>query len=146
MPAGTRGIAPVRAALSWTPVLAHAGNSRVTVFYVADKQSEAAYVLEWDLWREAGVSDCCRGQHLYSMSREGKAGGCRARSWYAGHGGAADVLGWPAAHITLPACLRTLDRPAALEASLKRAPSTSPRSGWVHPPPPPGPGTSDVPE
>ncbi len=27
--AGVRGIAPVRAALSWTPVLAHAGSCRV---------------------------------------------------------------------------------------------------------------------
>lgn len=54
--AGVRGIAPVRAALSWTPVLAHAGSSRVNVFYIADSQTSAAYLVEWDMWREAGVS------------------------------------------------------------------------------------------
>ncbi|KAI3438700.1 hypothetical protein D9Q98_001120 [Chlorella vulgaris] len=53
--AGVRGIAPVRAALSWTPVLAHAGSSRVNVFYIADSQTSAAYLVEWDMWREAGV-------------------------------------------------------------------------------------------
>lgn len=53
--AGPRGIAPVRAALSWTPVLAHAGSCRVAVFYVAGSQASAAYLLEWDTWREAGV-------------------------------------------------------------------------------------------
>ena len=56
---GVRGIAPVRAALSWTPVLAHAGSSRVAVFYVADSQPSAAYLVEWDTWREAGVSVWC---------------------------------------------------------------------------------------
>ncbi|KAL4437987.1 hypothetical protein ABPG77_004208 [Micractinium sp. CCAP 211/92] len=53
--AGPRGVAPVRAALSWTPVLAHAGSCRVAVFYVAGSQSSAAYLLEWDNWREAGA-------------------------------------------------------------------------------------------
>lgn len=53
--AGPRGIAPVRAALSWTPVLAHAGSCRVAVFYVAGSQASAAYLLEWDTWREAGA-------------------------------------------------------------------------------------------
>lgn len=57
--AGTRGIAPVRAALSWTPVLAHAGSSAVSVFYVASSQASAAYLKEWDSWREAGVSERC---------------------------------------------------------------------------------------
>ena len=54
--AGSRGIAPVRAALSWTPVLAHASNSCVALYYVADSPSSAAYLVEWDTWREAGVS------------------------------------------------------------------------------------------
>jgi hypothetical protein len=57
--AGVRGIAPVRAALSWTPVLAHAGSSRVAVFYLADSPPSAAYLAEWDDWREAGVSRRC---------------------------------------------------------------------------------------
>lgn len=59
--AGVRGIAPVRAALSWTPVLAHAGSSRVAVFYLADSPPSAAYLAEWDDWREAGVSAACVG-------------------------------------------------------------------------------------
>lgn len=45
----------MRAALSWTPVLAHAGSSRVSVFQLAPSQAAAAYLLEWDTWREAGV-------------------------------------------------------------------------------------------
>jgi hypothetical protein len=58
--AGVRGIAPVRAALAWTPVLAHAGSCHVSVFYVADSPPAAAYLSEWDTWREAGVRSCCR--------------------------------------------------------------------------------------
>lgn len=54
--AGVRGIAPVRAALAWTPVLAHAGSCHVAVFYVADSPPAAAYLSEWDTWREAGVA------------------------------------------------------------------------------------------
>ena len=57
--AGVRGIAPVRAALAWTPVLAHAGSCHVAVFYVADSPPAAAYLSEWDTWREAGVRSCC---------------------------------------------------------------------------------------
>lgn len=53
---GCHGIAPVRAALSWTPVLAHATAHKVAVFYVAENRAAAAYLVEWDQWREAGVS------------------------------------------------------------------------------------------
>lgn len=53
--AGPRGVAPVRAALSWTPVLAHATAHRVSLFYLADSPASAAYLVEWDGWRDAGV-------------------------------------------------------------------------------------------
>jgi hypothetical protein len=52
---GSRGIAPLRAALAWTPVLAHATSFPVNIVYAAESQSSAAYLLEWDSWREAGV-------------------------------------------------------------------------------------------
>lgn len=35
---------------------AHATAHRVALFYVAESQSSAAYLVEWDAWREAGVS------------------------------------------------------------------------------------------
>jgi hypothetical protein len=53
---GSRGIAPLRAALSWTPILAHATAHPINLVYAAESQSSAAYLLEWDSWRDAGVS------------------------------------------------------------------------------------------
>ncbi len=47
---------PLRAALEWTPVQAHATANPVTLFYVAQGQQSAAYLADWDQWREAGVS------------------------------------------------------------------------------------------
>ena len=65
---GSRGIAPLRAALSWTPVLAHATAHPCNLIYAADSQASAAYLLEWDAWREAGV-----GVHpLYVDTTNGK--------------------------------------------------------------------------
>ena len=52
---GNKGIAPVRSALNWTPVLAHATMHPCTLVYAAHSQTSAAYLLEWDAWREAGV-------------------------------------------------------------------------------------------
>lgn len=52
---GCKGIAPLRACLAWTPVLAHATEHSVDLFYVAESPASAAYLLEWDEWREAGV-------------------------------------------------------------------------------------------
>ncbi len=52
---GSRGIAPLRAALAWTPVLAHATQHSINLVYAAESQSSAAYLLEWDSWRDAGV-------------------------------------------------------------------------------------------
>lgn len=55
---GSRGVAPVRAALNWTPVLAHASTHPCSVFYAMNGCSSLAsapYLVEWDAWREAGV-------------------------------------------------------------------------------------------
>lgn len=55
---GTRGIVPMRAVLGWTPVLAHATAHKITCFYVAPAPAKAAFLTEWDSWREAGVTFC----------------------------------------------------------------------------------------
>ena len=55
---------PLRAALEWTPVQAHATANPVTLFYVAQGQQSAAYLADWDRWREAGVSHA--GSSLFS--------------------------------------------------------------------------------
>mmetsp|Transcript_6826 Transcript_6826/g.7813 ORF Transcript_6826/g.7813 Transcript_6826/m.7813 type:complete len:386 (-) Transcript_6826:371-1528(-) len=52
---GSRGIAALHSALSWTPVMAHAGTNKVTLFYECDSVSSAAYLAEWDMWRDAGI-------------------------------------------------------------------------------------------
>ncbi len=61
---GARGMGPLRAALEWTPVQAHATANPVTLFYVAQGQQSAAYLADWDQWREAGVSYA--GSSLFS--------------------------------------------------------------------------------
>jgi len=53
---GCRGMAPLRACLSWTPVLAHASAHSVSLFHVAESPSAAAYLVDWDGWRDAGVN------------------------------------------------------------------------------------------
>lgn len=45
--AGCRGIAPLRAALEWTPVQAHATAHRVSLVYVAPSALSAAYLKDW---------------------------------------------------------------------------------------------------
>ncbi|KAG2429604.1 hypothetical protein HXX76_010837 [Chlamydomonas incerta] len=53
---GTRGMAALRSALNWQPVLAHASSGRsVAALYVAHSAGRAAFVTEWDSWREAGM-------------------------------------------------------------------------------------------
>lgn len=52
---GNGGIAPVRSALAWAPVLAHASAHSVTLYCVAESLSSVAYLVEWDAWRSAGV-------------------------------------------------------------------------------------------
>ncbi len=55
---GLKGIAAIRAVLNWAPVQAHATSHRVTAYYVTKSPSSAAFLSEWDQWREAGVSAC----------------------------------------------------------------------------------------
>jgi hypothetical protein len=52
---GLKGAALMRAALSWTPVQAHATAAGVCAYYVDSSPARAAFVAEWDAWREAGV-------------------------------------------------------------------------------------------
>ncbi|DBB01404.1 TPA: hypothetical protein ACH3X1_000070 [Trebouxia sp. C0004] len=66
---GARGMGPLRAALEWTPVQAHATANPVTLFYVAQGQQSAAYLADWDQWREAGV----RVQPVYIPELQGEA-------------------------------------------------------------------------
>ena len=54
---GARGMGPLRAALEWTPVQAHATANPVTLYYITQSQQSAAYLADWDQWRNAGVSD-----------------------------------------------------------------------------------------
>ena len=43
---------------------AYATAHRVAVYYVAESQANAAYLLEWDAWRDAGVRLLhCRRQY-----------------------------------------------------------------------------------
>ena len=52
---GPRGIAPLRAVLEWTPVQAHATAHQVTLLYACQSAASAAFIKDWDSWREAGV-------------------------------------------------------------------------------------------
>ncbi|KAL4519526.1 hypothetical protein Ndes2526B_g01885 [Nannochloris sp. 'desiccata'] len=70
---GSRGIAPLRAALAWTPVLAHATQHPINLVYAAESQSSAAYLLEWDSWREAGVG--VHPIYVGDITRNGNASG-----------------------------------------------------------------------
>lgn len=64
---GARGMGPLRAALEWTPVQAHATANPITLFYIAPCQQNAAYLADWDQWREAGVSHALHQQHTWQM-------------------------------------------------------------------------------
>jgi hypothetical protein len=52
---GTEGIAAIRSALEWTPVQAHATEHHVALVYLCKNRGSAAYLKDWDVWREAGV-------------------------------------------------------------------------------------------
>ena len=69
---GARGMGPLRAALEWTPVQAHATANPVSLFYMTQCQQSAAYLADWDQWREAGVK-CLKQiwQHLLVFSSHG---------------------------------------------------------------------------
>ncbi|KAL3136385.1 hypothetical protein ABBQ38_005642 [Trebouxia sp. C0009 RCD-2024] len=66
---GARGMGPLRAALEWTPVQAHATANPVTLFYITQCQQSAAYLADWDQWREAGVNV----QPVYVPGLQGEA-------------------------------------------------------------------------
>lgn len=68
---GTRGLVPARAVLNWAPVQAHATAHHVTCYYLSTSPQGAAFISEWDVWREAGV----RFQPLYCGEGNGTNGG-----------------------------------------------------------------------
>eukprot|EP00193_Tetraselmis_chui_P008277 CAMPEP_0177767002 /NCGR_PEP_ID=MMETSP0491_2-20121128/8835_1 /TAXON_ID=63592 /ORGANISM="Tetraselmis chuii, Strain PLY429" /LENGTH=366 /DNA_ID=CAMNT_0019283473 /DNA_START=216 /DNA_END=1316 /DNA_ORIENTATION=+ len=53
---GTEGIAAIRSALEWTPVQAHATEHHVALVYLCKNRGSAAYLKDWDVWREAGIT------------------------------------------------------------------------------------------
>ncbi|KAK9862207.1 hypothetical protein WJX84_008668 [Apatococcus fuscideae] len=52
---GASGIAPLRAVMDWAPVQAHASSGQVALVYLAPSPTAAAYLSEWDHWREMGA-------------------------------------------------------------------------------------------
>jgi hypothetical protein len=86
---GVRGIASARSALNWAPVLAHASANRVTCYYVTESPQMAAFLPEWDTWREAGIMF----QPLYTSSLKqggmgvGEGGSNGSSSSSSGQGG-----------------------------------------------------------
>lgn len=68
--AGSKGIAPLRSVLEWTPVQAHATAHRVTLLYACASATSAAFIKDWDSWREAGVN-----QHPHQIARMAIIGG-----------------------------------------------------------------------
>lgn len=56
--AGSRGMGSLRALLEWTPVQAHATAHKVTLIYASASPASAAFLKDWDSWREAGVCFC----------------------------------------------------------------------------------------
>lgn len=123
--AGVRGIAPVRAALSWTPVLAHAGSCRVAVFFLTESQASAPYLVEWDTWREAGaqVHPLYVAEAAAAVGSNGGAAGGSAeavleRELFGGEGGLAGVLG--GAHAAKEAAVLFSGLGGELAASLQR--------------------------
>ncbi|GIL87393.1 hypothetical protein Vretimale_1684 [Volvox reticuliferus] len=52
---GTKGVAAIRSALNWQPVLAYASSHSLTALYLTHSPGKAAFVPEWDSWREAGM-------------------------------------------------------------------------------------------
>mmetsp|Transcript_13018 Transcript_13018/g.32942 ORF Transcript_13018/g.32942 Transcript_13018/m.32942 type:complete len:365 (-) Transcript_13018:151-1245(-) len=53
---GTEGIAPIRSALESASVQAHATEYPVSLVYLCKNRGSAAYLKDWDVWREAGIN------------------------------------------------------------------------------------------
>lgn len=52
---GMQGIAGARATLTWNPVQALATEQPVMLVYVTASPQSAAFMTEWDEWRDAGI-------------------------------------------------------------------------------------------
>ncbi|CAG9461107.1 unnamed protein product [Pedinophyceae sp. YPF-701] len=53
--AGARGAAPIRAAMEWAPLQAHAGSHPVHAYLVSESPARAPYLKNWEEWRESGA-------------------------------------------------------------------------------------------
>lgn len=62
---GPDGIAPLRAALEWAPLQAHASTNPITLVYAADSMPSAAFVKDWDQWRDFGVTVLPMFLHIF---------------------------------------------------------------------------------
>lgn len=56
--------------LEWTPVQAHSTAHRVTLLYACEAATSAAFIKDWDSWREAGVSNKLRTPTASKRERE----------------------------------------------------------------------------
>uniref|UniRef100_A0A383VD77 FAD-binding FR-type domain-containing protein n=1 Tax=Tetradesmus obliquus TaxID=3088 RepID=A0A383VD77_TETOB len=95
---GLRGIAAIRAVLNWAPVQAHATSHRVSCVYVTKSPSSAAFLAEWDQWREAGINfhPLYTESMLKSSSEDGEAPAANGSSSSSGSDAvvtAADIMG-----------------------------------------------------
>ena len=53
---GSAGLGPSRAAMDWPNLSSHCDGHPVTLFYLhAEDKESAAYIQEWDQWREGGA-------------------------------------------------------------------------------------------
>ena len=53
---GADGMAPIRSALEWAPLQAHATEAPVVLCYITQSMASAAFVADWDLWRDMGCT------------------------------------------------------------------------------------------
>mmetsp|Transcript_27162 Transcript_27162/g.67943 ORF Transcript_27162/g.67943 Transcript_27162/m.67943 type:complete len:365 (-) Transcript_27162:417-1511(-) len=77
---GSAGLGPLRAAMEWPNLSSHADKHPVTLFYMrAGDQESAAYIQEWDQWREGGAKVVpCYGdleQDVFKMQQTLVTGG-----------------------------------------------------------------------
>jgi hypothetical protein len=53
---GAQGLAAARSAMAWTPIQAHASTHKVALIAHIDSQVSAPFLVEFDEWREAGIT------------------------------------------------------------------------------------------
>eukprot|EP00890_Picochlorum_soloecismus_P003109 jgi/Picsp_1/379/NSC_00377-R1_expressed protein [Chlorella variabilis] len=53
---GAQGLAAARSAMAWTPIQAHASTHKVAIIAHIDSQVSAPFLVEFDGWRDAGIT------------------------------------------------------------------------------------------